>query len=86
MGLDLPLAGRAQHTEPHSLLQVSDLGSTNGTFVDGQELEPMKAVSWWLRWLLAWPKTPGGGVGGGVVVCVWVGGGDGVGGVGGTSR
>ncbi|KAL4439002.1 hypothetical protein ABPG77_006939 [Micractinium sp. CCAP 211/92] len=26
-------------------VQVSDLGSTNGTFVDGQELEPMKAVS-----------------------------------------
>ncbi|KAL4452604.1 hypothetical protein ABPG75_008266 [Micractinium tetrahymenae] len=26
-------------------VQISDLGSTNGTFVDGEELEPMKATA-----------------------------------------
>ena len=28
-------------------VQVSDLGSTNGTFVDGKELTTMQAVSSW---------------------------------------
>lgn len=35
---------------PHHCLprhcQVTDLGSTNGTFVDGKELKAMEAVSW----------------------------------------
>lgn len=34
------------------LVSVTDLGSTNGTFVDGQELEPMASVS--SRFIFSW--------------------------------